>query len=263
MTLGPAVITRREPVRQGARAQAGDAGAGLAQDRRRGRPLARADPGRDHRAVADRPADPARVPHQLQRPQLPACRPARQRGIRRRRPALLAGADEPRTADDRERSRPAQLGGLPGHRQDRQGGLQGAGDLARPGHHPARGQADRTHVDPVPDQHAGHHAADEPEVSAGPHGRHAGSGRRDEQNHRDDGEDVGADRADGGDHALDGRQDEGHDGRYRTNCATTSPISTTSSGRYATTSTGNRTASTSRSAGRSGRSSTPSTASTR
>ena len=47
------------------------------------------------------------------------------------------------------------------------------------------------------------------------------------------------------------------------NCATTSPISTTSSARSATTSIGNRTALTSRSAGRSGRCSTPSTASTR
>ena len=54
-----------------------------------------------------------------------------------------------------------------------------------------------------------------------------------------------------------------HDCRYRANCGTTSRISTTSSVRCATTSTGNRTASTSRSAGRSGRSSTPSTASTR
>ena len=42
-----------------------------------------------------------------------------------------------------------------------------------------RGNADRAHLDPVPDQHAGHHAEDEPEVHAGPDGRHAGAGRRD------------------------------------------------------------------------------------
>ena len=39
-------------------------------------------------------------------------------------------------------------------------------------------------IDPVPDQHAGHHPADEPEVHAGPHGRHARPGRRDAEDHR-------------------------------------------------------------------------------
>ena len=67
---------------------------------------------------------------------LPADLPG-QRGLRRRRPALLAGPDEPRTADGRERSRPAQLGGLPGHRQDRQGHLPGAGHRAGADDHPA------------------------------------------------------------------------------------------------------------------------------
>ena len=36
-----------------------------------------------------------------------------------------------------------------------------------------RGQADRAHVDPVPDQHAGHHPADEPGLHGQGHGQHA------------------------------------------------------------------------------------------
>ena len=84
LTLGPAVVDDREPLRTGAGTQAGDAGAGLAQARRRRRPVARPDPGRHHGPRAGRPADAARLPDQLQRPQLPARRPARQRGLRRR-----------------------------------------------------------------------------------------------------------------------------------------------------------------------------------
>ena len=79
LTLGPAVITVGS--RFGAAGtQARDADPGLAQDRHRGGALARPDPGRDHRAVADRPAHAARLQDQLQRPQLPArptCRPTR------------------------------------------------------------------------------------------------------------------------------------------------------------------------------------------
>ena len=41
LTLGPAVDHRGQPFRQGARTQAGDEGARVAQDRRRGRPVAR------------------------------------------------------------------------------------------------------------------------------------------------------------------------------------------------------------------------------
>ncbi len=79
-----------------------------------------------------------------------------------------------------------------------------------------------------------------------------------------DGADAGVTMADGRrHHPQHGRQDEEHDARHRRICGITSPISTTSSGRSATTSTGNRTVSTSRSAGRSGRCSTLSTASTR
>ena len=45
---------------------------------------------------------------------------------------------------------------------------------------------EHTH-DPVPAQHAGHQPDDEPEVHAGPDGRHAGPGRRDADHHRHDG----------------------------------------------------------------------------
>ena len=144
------------------------------------------------RALTGRSAHAAGLPDQLQRPQLPAGRPARQRGVRGRRPALLAGPDEPRAAADRERSRSAQLGGLPGDRQDRQGHLQGAGHRPGAGDHAAAGNADRAHLDPVPDQHAGHDAEDEREVQAGHDGQHAQAGRRHADDHRHDDEDVGA-----------------------------------------------------------------------
>jgi len=41
---------------------------------------------------------------------------------------------------------------------------------SRAGHHPAARNADRAHLDPVSDQHAKCHPADEPEVSTGPDG---------------------------------------------------------------------------------------------
>ena len=100
------------------------------------------------------------------------------------------GADEPRAVDGRERSRSAQPGRLPRHRQDRQGDLPGARRRTRADDHPARRQADQAHHHPVRDEHAGHHAAAQREVHAGPDGRHAGSGRRDADDHRHDDEDV-------------------------------------------------------------------------
>ena len=138
LTLSAAIITVASRFGKRARAQARDEGARMAQDRRRGRPVAGPHPGRDDRALPYRSADPARVPDQLQRPQLPTRGPAGERGVRGGRPAFLAGPDEPRTADDRERSRSAQLRGLPRHRQDREGRVPGTGHLAGPGHHPAR-----------------------------------------------------------------------------------------------------------------------------
>ena len=85
--------------------------------------------------------------------------------------------DEPRADDGRKRSRPAELGGLPGDRQDRQGDLPGAGHRASPDDHPSRRKTDRAHHHPVPARNAGHDEPAEPEVQPGPHGRHAGSGR--------------------------------------------------------------------------------------
>ena len=146
---------RRQSLRRPG-SQAQDADPGLAPDRHRGGAMARAHPHRDHRAVADRTADPARL-HRPTTTNATICRttsrptsdtPPRN-GISRSRPV------EPGIADDRKRPRPAQSGRLPGDRQDRQEHLPSARHLAGPGHHPAAGNTDRAHLDPVPDQHAG------------------------------------------------------------------------------------------------------------
>ena len=216
-------------------------------------------------AVADRSARAARLPHQLQRPALPAAGHPGQRGLRGRRTALPRGAAEPGAADDRERPRSAQLGGLPGDRQDRQGDLPpvpGIGrvqTITRP-----QGTPIEHTLDPVHDR-----ACRAPRRQLNQkylQDRMADMLKQgDDMNVTIDTMDADV-RPDGRAqrrHPRHGRQD-GHDaGRHRRTCATTSPTSTTSSGRSATTSTGNRTASTSRCAGRSARCSTPSTASTR
>ena len=84
---------------------------------------------------------------------MPASTPV-QRRLRRRGAALLQGAAQSRTADDRNRPRPAQS-----HRHDPAGaGRQGRlpHRRHRPGavDHPAAGHAAGPHLDPVPDQHA-------------------------------------------------------------------------------------------------------------
>ena len=94
LTLGPAVISVASRFRKRARAAADAAYPRVAQDRRARRPLARADPDRDYRAGTGGPAHLAGLSDQLQRPQLPARRPAGERRIRGRRPAFLPGADE-------------------------------------------------------------------------------------------------------------------------------------------------------------------------
>ena len=114
LAIGMVVVVRRGvdawpcgdfggvPLPSSARATANTAHSRLAQDRRPRCPMARPDPDRDHRGRACGPADPARLPDQLQRPQLPARRPAGERRLRGRGSAFLAGADEPRAADDRK-----------------------------------------------------------------------------------------------------------------------------------------------------------------
>ena len=138
LTLGPAVITVASPVRSTG-TQARHAHPWLAEGRHRCGALAGTYPGRDDRAVADRAAHTARLSDQLQRSQLPARRPARQRGVRGGRTPFLARADESRTAAHRIRPRSAQLRGLPGDQQDRQGHLPGQRHFPCPGDHPAAG----------------------------------------------------------------------------------------------------------------------------
>src|SRR6185312_9084840 len=73
---------------------------------------------------------------------------------------------------------------------------------------------DRAHVDPVPDQHAGHQPADEPGLHGQGHGQHADAGQRHADVHQHDGENAVHHCADGGHHAWHGRKDAWHDCRY-------------------------------------------------
>ena len=165
LTLGPAIITVAsrfgllEPKR--AMRIRGWRKIGAAH-----RPLAGSGPARDDRTVPRRPAHPARVSAQLQRPQVPAGRPACQSGVRGGRTAFLARDDEPGVAAHRERPRPSQLGGLPGDRQDRQGRLPGARHRPRPGDHPSQRQTRRVQHDSGPDEPRRRRSGPEPQVPA-------------------------------------------------------------------------------------------------
>ena len=189
LTLGPAVITVASRF-GAARAQAGDASPGLAQDRRRRRPVAGTHPDRDGRAVAGRAADAARLPDQLQRPQLSAADLPANEGYAaadrhfspaRMNPELLM------IESDRDLRNSADFLVI---EKIAKAVFQVAGIAPRADHHAARGQADRAHLDPVPDEHAGHHPALNQKYNAGSHGRHARSGRRHADDHRHDDEDV-------------------------------------------------------------------------
>ena len=188
------------------RSEAGDEDSRLAPDRHRRRALAGPDSRRVGGSRAGGSAGAAVVQAELQRPQLPALGHPGQSGLRGRRPALPAGPDEPGDAAGRDRPRCAQLSGHVGHRPNRQGHLPHSRHRQGAGHHPAGGHSDRTHVDPVPDQHAGHHPADEPGLHGQSHGQHAEAGQRHADDHRHDGEDAKPHHADGGDHAQHGRR---------------------------------------------------------
>ena len=104
--------------------------------------------------------------------------------LRGRGAALLEGAAESRTADDRNRPRSAQS-----HRHDPVGaGRQGRlpHRRHRPGaiDHAAAGHAPGPHVDPVPDQHGERGPDQQPALPAGPRRRSGQAGRRDQQGHR-------------------------------------------------------------------------------
>ena len=87
------------------RSEAGDEDSRLAPDRRRRGALAGPDPRRVGGSRAGRSAGAAVIQAELQRPQLPAHRHPGQSGLRRRRPALPAGPDEPGNAVGRDRPR--------------------------------------------------------------------------------------------------------------------------------------------------------------
>ena len=87
---GPGGHHRRQPVRAASNPSARCGSRGWRRDRHRGRPLARADPGRDDRAGAGRPARPCRAtrPATTTATTCPPTCPANV-GLRRRRTALL------------------------------------------------------------------------------------------------------------------------------------------------------------------------------
>jgi hypothetical protein len=128
---------RREPLRT-LRAQARHADSLLAALRRRRRPMAGLDLAHDDHSRLGRPAYAAGLPAELQRPKVPTGRPAGKRGIRRGRTTFPRLPDESRTAARRNRSGPAQFGGLPGDRADHQGRDQGARHRKGAVDHPPR-----------------------------------------------------------------------------------------------------------------------------
>ena len=116
---------------------------------------------------------PSYVNNYNDREYLPPGIPANE-GFWGRGPALPAGPDEPRTADDRDRPRSAELGGHAGHRQGRQEHLPHPWCRPRPCDHPATGHSHRAHLDPVHHQHVRRHpAAEHVPCPAGPHEGHA------------------------------------------------------------------------------------------
>ena len=131
--------------------------------------------------AAHRSARPAGIQDELRRPPLHAGQCPGQCRLRGRRAALLAGAAESRTADDRSRPRSAQS-----HRHDpagagRQGGLPHRRHRSGAVDHPAAGHAAGPHLDPVPDQRGQRGADQQPALPAGPRRRPAQAGRRDQQ----------------------------------------------------------------------------------
>ena len=157
---------------------------------------------------------PGYMPSYNDREFLPDGHP-RQPRVPGRRPAFPAGADESRDAAGGDRPRRAQLGRHARHRPNCQERVPHPRHRPGADHHQAAGHTDRAHVDPVPDQHAGHHPADEPGLHGQGHGEHADPGQRHADDHRHDGDDAEPDPADGGHHAQHGREDEEHGRRHR------------------------------------------------
>ena len=184
-------------------------------------------------------------------------------GVRRRGAALLEGAAESRTADDRHRSRSSQS-----HRHDpagagRQGRLPHRRHRAGAVDHAAAGYAAGPHVDPVPDQREQRSADQQPALPAGPGRRPSQAGRASSTTRSTScGSSIPCSSSPATSRTSRARHSNRPSPSHRT-CATRSPTSTISSARCATTSTGSHTVSTSRCAPRCGRSSMRSTGSTR
>ena len=180
LTLGPAVVmiaTRfglLEPKRK-VRAP------GWRRIGHRHRPVARAHPRRVVGHRRHRCARAAGGQDQLRRQALPSRHRAGQRRVRGRRAALLRGPAEPRTVDDRIRSRHAESVGHADPRARRQG------RAAHPGHcpgavdHPTPGHANHPQLHTLSDQRPERRADHESQLPAGQGSGHHEAGRSDHQ----------------------------------------------------------------------------------
>ncbi len=126
----------------------------------------------------------------LQRPLLHAGGRPDQRRLRRRRPALLTGPDEPRHPDGQRRPRHAQSRRHAGAQRGgpKRHAHRGHRDGAE--HHPPVGHSDSAQLDSVPDECSGADEQHEPAVPAGSVGQPAQDDRCDERLDRHLGEAV-------------------------------------------------------------------------
>ena len=158
--------------------------------RHRGSALARTHFGGKPVRGADRHRGHSRIQAGLQRPLLPAEGRPGQRRVRRRRPAFLAGPDEPRHPDGRGRPRHAQSRRHAGAQRGGQQRHAHRGHCDGAEHHPAVGHSDPAQLDSVPDEHPGADQQHEPAVPAGSIGQSAQNDRCDERLDRHLGEAV-------------------------------------------------------------------------
>ncbi len=128
---------------QAAGSEADIANPRMATHRHRDCPLARADSRGDDRDRPDRSSRPARIHNGLRQPPLFAVRHPGQRRLCSRRPTLQPSPAESRAAHDRDGSRHAQSGRLPGVGQGGKSNLPHPRYRPCPDHHPAPGHSAR------------------------------------------------------------------------------------------------------------------------
>ena len=185
----------------------------------------------------------------LQRPVLPAAERFLDPRVHRGRSTLHPGPFESGPSDDRIGPRSAQYHRHAGAGQDCRRHLPGARHRAGAEHHQATWPANPRRIHSVPAQCADRADPRQPELPEGPHRRHQEDHRLPRHSDRPTRAPV---HGDPGSRERGGRQLENHGrhgGHHGSKSATILRISTTSGDRFAATSIGRSTASTSRSAG--------------